>query len=366
MKVCFIQPDAPLWEDCLTGVRHDFYHRPKYVQLCAQQENGTALACVALDGGQRLFFPLIIRPIAPEQTGGQAACDAITPYGYPTPLLMMGAGSENAQQEFFARALREILAALKRRGVVSVFARLHPLLPLPIEPLRSQGTLVRHGETVYLDLSLPEAELWRQIRPQNRTRINQALRMGYVAEIDPRWDHFEDFFAVYTETMRRVDANPYYFFPRAYFHELKAALGNSLSLWIVRRDQAIAAVGLFTECCGIVQFHLSGLRAEFGHDNPMKLMLDGVRRWAKSRGNRWLHLGGGVGCRPDSVFKFKSGFSQLRAEFGTWRAVTDADAYRRLVDRWQSQTDIPADTPEGFFPAYRRPCLRTCNNITMG
>ena len=162
--------------------------------------------------------------------------------------------------------------------------------------------------------------------------------------------------------MTRVGAEPHYFFPRSYFHELKNGLRGSLHLWLVRFRDSVACAGLFSEVCGIVQAHLLGSRPEYNRNEPTRLMMHSVRRWAKSRGNRLFHLGGGVGGRRDSLFQFKSGFSKLRGEFYTFRAVVDAKAYAALVRACRPHMATDAiDTPD-FFPAYRMPVpeLTTC------
>ena len=162
--------------------------------------------------------------------------------------------------------------------------------------------------------------------------------------MDPSWSCFDEFFAIYTDTMRRVGADDYYFFDRQYFHDLKAALDGALHLSVGRVNGSIACAGLFTEVCGIVQFHLSGLRSEYSEHEPVKLMVDFVRHWAKQRGNRALHLGGGVGGQKDSLFQFKSGFSKLRGDFHTWRAVVDPDAYQALLSQWQERAPTEPDS----------------------
>jgi hypothetical protein len=45
-----------------------------------------------------------------------------------------------------------------------MFARSHPVLALPMEPLARVGTVVGRGDTVSIDLGLADDELWRQTR----------------------------------------------------------------------------------------------------------------------------------------------------------------------------------------------------------
>jgi hypothetical protein len=364
MKSEFISADNPLWQKCLAEAPHDFYHMPGYVQLCAETEHGSAQAFVVDDGRHRFFLPLIIRPIKGDGATKGALYDAGSPYGYPAPLLI-GGDSQAERTAFLDGALQSLLVALRERRIVSLCLRLHPLLPLPHEPFCRHGTLVRHGETVLIDLTQSEEEWWRQTRAQHRNHINRAIRSGCVAEIDRDWARFDDFFNLYTETMRRVNADAGYFFSRDYFRRLKLVLGDNLHLGTVRLGDATVCAGLFSEVCGIVQFHLAGRRDTVNSSAPMKLLTHFVRRWAKQRGNRVFHLGGGLSARKDSLFFFKSGFSKVRGVFLTWRAVIDDDAYRALVAEGGKRAGAPCQAADDYFPAYRQSLrndggLRSC------
>jgi lipid II:glycine glycyltransferase (peptidoglycan interpeptide bridge formation enzyme) len=214
------------------------------------------------------------------------------------------------------------------------------------------GTLVRHGETVSIDLTLPTEELWAQTRLNHRRDITRAVRLRYVARMDEEWRHLESFKHLYEATMVRRSAAPFYFFEDAYFDRLRDALGESLHLCVVEKVGAVAAAGLFVETDGIVQYHLSGTGDAFSAVQPTKLMMHFVRGWAKARGNQVLHLGGGVGGRDDSLLVFKVGFSPLRHTFTTLRMVIDEREYGRLVSARDPRLDPSARGD--YFPLYRQ------------
>ena len=77
-----------------------------------------------------------------------------------------------------------------------------------------------------------------------------------------------------------------------------------------------------------------------------------VMHWAQAQGAAYMHLGGGLGGREDSLFHFKAGFSKQRADFFTYRVIADPSAYETLCARWQEHHHAPLD--ETFFPAYRK------------
>jgi hypothetical protein len=181
-----------------------------------------------------------------------------------------------------------------------------------------------------------------------------------VARLDERWEAYDTFIDIYYENMRRLDASSYYYFPREYFYQLKSVLGAGLQLCLVEIDGGIVAGDLFAETCGIAQGLLSGTRDAYSRGSVPKTLIHAFRHFAKARGNRILHLGGGVGGAKDSLFQFKAGFSHLRTPFFTWRLVGDQRVYAQLVHRWEARQHVGADAIEGYFPAYRKPAADQC------
>lgn len=347
MRADLIGPGDARWRDFLGCVRHDFYHLPEYVALSARQEGGTPAAFWAEDGATALLVPLVLRPVPADLGPGSGWRDAATPYGYPCPL-WRGPGPD-ADLDRLLSAFRVTGSAA---GVVCAFLRLHPLLPLPEGPLRSHGDLVEHGRTIYLDLTRPPADLDRDTRANHLADVRRLVREGYRVRVDD-WDQLDAFVAIYRETMAFRSADAFYFFDRDYFRDLRRCLGAHLHLCAVQGpDGDLAAAGLFTGVGELMQFHLSGTAGAHRRAGPAKLMLIHMRDWARERGLGFLHLGGGVGCREDSLAFFKQGFSSLRARFLTLRMVLDPTAYAVLLDR---RRDRVAGSGDGFFPAYRRP-----------
>ena len=340
MKAELLGVDASSWASFLGDNRHDFYHLPEYVALCAEQEGGKPTALLASEGGRAMLLPLILRPIP----GG--ATDATSPYGYPGPLV-----SENGGADFVRKALIGCADLMRANGATSLFVRNHPLLGPPLPD--GVGTVIEGGDTVSVDLTQPSEELWRQTMSGHRSQINRAIRSGRVARFDTDWTAFDDFKDLYRRTMQRVSADSYYFFDDGYFERLRTALGDRLRLCVVIADDTVAAAALFVETCGIVQFHLAGSDPAFASEGLTKLMLHHARSWAKERGDVVLHLGGGLGGSNDSLLRFKAGFSSLRHRYQTLRVVLDQVEYDRLVRR-RSEDGALALRP-GFFPAYRAP-----------
>ncbi len=354
-------PSDPKWTGVLEQVEHDFYHLPRYAETCAKPSNAEAMAFHIEEEGNHLFLPMIARPL-PDfgDQGLQAWRDASSPYGYPGPII---AGPERGgpnKPGFATRAVRALLERMQEMAILTAFVRFHPLLDPPLEPFSATGELVLHGRTVSIDLRLPAEQIWRETRRNHRSQIAQLRESGAIVERDSAWTHFDEFLHAYQATMDRVGAQQSYYFDRSYYEGLRAALGDRAHLFIMRFGDRTAAAAIITEVCGIVQYHLAATFSDFVKQHPQQLMFHEVCLWAKERGNRVLHLGGGLGGQEDDLFHFKAGFSPLRHPFHTWRARSDATLYKRVVSLWE-QKMRPDSVDPVFFPPYRQ--LYSCCRV---
>jgi hypothetical protein len=86
---------------------------------------------------------------------------------------------------------------------------------------------------------------------------------------------------------------------------------------------------------------------------------DTERVWAKEKGARVFHLGGGGGSQKDSVFRYKAGFSDRRHAFFTWRWILQPDVFEELrakKTRWNTANRL-RPTSAGYFPSCRCPAV---------
>ena len=344
----FIQPDDRRWSAMLAGTPHDFYHRPEYVSFAAAHSGGSAQAFLAECGDAALLVPLVVRSLPTALDVPASWRDAISPYGYSSPLMVAGCSTATE-----AELWQSFVEMCRNASIISVFLRSHPLLPLPDGAGTVGAAVVCHGETVVIDLSESVDELWQQTRRNHRRSLRTLEKEGFHTDFD-NWAELDDFIHLYRATMRRVGAREEYLFTSDYFHELKAIGQEHVHLCTVlnAENNTVGAL-LFFSCQGIVQTHLTGTAAEYQELSPSTLLYDAVRSWAKSQGYNFLHLGGGVGSQNDSVFAFKAGFSKHRALFHTVRMVCDPERYACLAARVEAE-DRATDISRGYFPVYRQ------------
>jgi hypothetical protein len=356
MDVLHVEVDDPTWCDVLERLPHDFYHLPEYVRLDGEWNHARPMAYLARSGDEELFIPYLLRrcgDLFPEAGVAEKVYDVVSPYGYPGLLLSDAA---RKSPTFARQAMHRLSESLRDMGVCSGFFRMHPLLGDGLHELFPDGFLTPGGETVAMDLTLNERELWKGIRDGHRSTINKCKRLGFVPRMVPLSEYVECVVEIYRDTMDRVQAKDSYYFGRDYFARL-GEMRAQVHCCVVESGGLPAAACVFLECGGIVQAHLGGTRSEFLSKSPFHLLLYHVAVWAKSRGNRYLHIGGGVGASNDGLLRFKRGFSQLLFPFSTLRLVTDDAKYRELTTRRAQAAHVPVEefSCREFFPAYRAP-----------
>jgi len=359
VDVAHLELDDPRWSGALARLPHDFYHRPEYVGLDADWNHARPMAFLARAGEAELFVPYLLRRcegLGPEPAGAEPVWDVVSPYGYPGLLL-----SEAARRSprFAREAVRGLSETLRARGVCSAFFRMHPLLGAGVPALFPEGFFTPGGETVAMDLTLDDRQLWKAVREGHQWTIKKCMRLGFAPRMVSLRDHVDGVMEIYHDTMDRVQARESYYFGREYFARL-ADVPERVHCCLVDWQGRTAAACIFFECGGIVQAHLGGTRSEFLSRSPFHLLLYFVAEWARARGNRYLHMGGGVGGSNDRLLQFKRGFSPLLFPFWTLRLVTDPKAYRELTMRRARAADVPPEemAGAGFFPAYRAPIRR--------
>jgi hypothetical protein len=339
-QAALLDPAAPEWKDALQHADHDMYHVPEYVVLDARLYGGTPAAFWYAEEGRQLLMPLIIRDV-PDS----GLRDALSPYGYPGPVSNAATGDTG----FWERACAALLETLRAHGIVTAFVRLHPLLPAPLSALEKFGVVVRHGETVSMDLTVSMDEMWKQTRSDHRNHINRARRAGTRVVFDD-WSRLNEWVQVYHDNMRRVGATSYYFFTAEHLAELRERVGDRMHLAVAMEGEEVVGGNTFFSYDGLATGYVSSTRRARNRYAD-ELLYDEVRRWCKNRGDRRFHLGGGKGGRNDSLFSYKAGFSPSRHPFHTWRVVADPVAYERLVRDRKPDAD-PAEM-SGTFPPYR-------------
>ena len=315
--------------------QYDFYHLAEYHQLEYSQQ--PLLLCFN-SKNTSLALPVVLRNIE-----GTQYKDITSVYGYAGPL----SNNENPDEQAIKDFHEELLNFFDFHRIVSVFNRLHPLIGNQELLLSGLGKIVDTNQTVGIDISLPEKEQKRQYANSLKNQINKLKLRNIAVKKAQTNEEIDIFIEIYFENMKRVNAAKMYFFSKDYFYRFINDLPATLFLAYYEDD--VISGSLVTSCNGIVQPHLSATRNDFLHWSPLKLVWDCIRADAIEKKEKWLHLGGGVGGKDDSLFQFKAQFSNLRFLFKTWQYIHNEKIYNQLVSE-KYNNNIPKSS---YFPLYR-------------
>ena len=264
--------------------------------------------------------------------------DLITPYGYGG-WLIEGDGEKAELFSEFGEWCRE-------HNVVSEFVRYHPMLNNAA--LAEAFYDVTHlGKTVAMDLSSPDT-IWSNFTSKNRNMVRKALKSGVQIYHGQYPSIYKTFKEIYDLTMNSDHASDYYYFKDEFYDSIRNDLSDESEVFWAELDGKIIAASIMIFANGYMNYHLSGSLREYQHLAPSNLLLYKAALWGCRNGCKSLHMGGGVGSKEDSLYKFKSAFNRNEAkQFSIGKKIYLNDIYEKL-----SQMKNP-DSETGFFPKYR-------------
>ena len=345
----FLRVDDPSWMQVLDLCDHDIYHLPTYASLEAAWIQAEPVAFRFDNNKYTMLLPLLLRP-----TPSGMGFDAVTPYGYSSPVFTHG-----APLEFMIEALFAFQKAAEGRGLITTFIRLHPIFLedlgcVDTVPAGSWTQTVR-GNTVTMPLNGDHDEWLGRVAKGHRFDICKLNGSGcmFILDSDEAWNAFP---SIYRSTMERIGASKEYCFSDEYLAAFRQQLFRYVHCGaVVDPHGEVMCAALFTSVSGIVQYHLSGTKAEFIKQAPIKLVLSNMRKWAKENKMKHFHLGGGLGSGSDSLFEFKQRFGGEAMTFRTVSVVHNKQAFRRECENWCSHAQVESFESNGFFPPYRVP-----------
>lgn len=336
-KFEIIDLSQPEWNKVVKSSNvHDFHHTSYYHSI---DNSFTNKMFVGYDGEDFIALPLVIRPI-----GDTNFFDCTSVYGYAGPITNKSNFNFNDDFKIFFKKSFDNYCF--DNSIISAFSRLHPLIDQS-DFFNNFGKIVDVNKTISIDLTISPEQQRVQYRKSNKSEINQLKRKGFTVEEAANQDDIDAFVSIYYETMERVSATSGYFFSREYFNSFLNNSNFESKLLLAKYDNKVVAGAIFTLTEKIMQYHLAGTTEQYIKETPMKLILDEARLLGNQLHLQDLHLGGGVGgSDEDSLFRFKSGFSNKQCDFKVWQYIIDTDKYNELSEKITNKNS-------NFFPLYR-------------
>lgn len=308
----------------------DVYYLKEYGEVWADYEKADFELFEYKEGSNSVIYPVLKRKIDDKW------CDITSPYGYSGPFA-------NSQDKSFYQEFRQAFNLYcQKNHVVSEFIRFHPLLK---NHSVAQGIIPtrKRGQTVWIDLSKSEDQLFSDLRKTHRNIIRKAQHSNLSIKLE-KSEKIDDFYRLYVDTMKRKKAINYYLFSEKFFKDHFNKLNNNI-FWLgaYYQDKPVAGA-VFLKSANFLHYYFSGSDSQYLSLSPGTLILWEAIKIGKKLGLHKFHLGGGI---DDKLFFYKTGFSDNLADFYTGEVIHNRKIYNLLTRK--------NGTPKGnYFPLYRR------------
>lgn len=342
--------ESDLWNQIVsTFEKRDIYYTAEHARLYKIHGDGEPILIYYYDEFVRAINVVMVRDIA---TSGlfsnlprKTYYDIATPYGYGG-MLIQGSQNYNSLQQL----KRDYIQFCRDNGIICEFARFHPILENYNNTVLYQVSEVGPSVTIQLDL---KSRIRENYEASKRNDLKRAKKFNLRTVLSNDMDLIDSFIPLYYDTMTRDGAKDYYYFGKEYFESLFQNLKENVFFAYVKNDSEIIAMAIFFFYDRKIHYHLSASKNEFSNLSPTNLLIDYVAHWGSEHGFSELVLGGGLGGKEDSLFRFKRKFNKnFNRKFYIGQRIFDKEKYDKLVSLRGANIEGEEST---YFPKYRQP-----------
>lgn len=334
----FVVTDKEQWTNYINkSFEFEFYHSWYYHSI---DKRGKPLLFIYEEEDDFIAIPFLKREITNSEW-----YDLTSVYGYSGPV------SNRKMEDIKPEMIRhfEIIFKdfLKENNIISVFSRLHPFFKQNLL-LNQLGGIKNNGKTIYIDLSVSLEKQQENYHKRLLRQIRQLRKKPYIIREASTEEEITLFTAIYQENMNRLSASTDYYYSKDYFHKLITNKDFNCKLILIYDEAKIICGAIIGYSDHIIRNHLSATHSDYVKDSPSKLLTDEISVIGRKMGLHYFHLGGGVGGKEDSLFAFKSHFSNLYLDDYIWCYIANEEVYNLLVEQNKNQ-----NKNQKIFPLYR-------------
>jgi hypothetical protein len=290
----------------------DIYYTPEYYEIYEKNGDGKAMCFVFIDGNNKAMYPFLINVIDQTKLGlNETYYDIEGAYGYN------GVISTSYDINFISSFFKSFHDFCDQSKIIVEFTRFHPLLKNHLFSKKNSYFKLNRN-TVALDLTKDLDIIWsKEYSSENRNMIRKGEKTLQVL-IESSEESFLDFGNLYRENMRRINANEFYFFNDNYFKNFYKLFGDNI--FLISSVDRLTNVKLSSVFIILYKdyahYHLSARETLIKNNSSNNFALHYAIQFAKERGCKWFHFGGGNSLNSDDpLFRFKRNFSSQTFPF---------------------------------------------------
>jgi hypothetical protein len=338
--------DQKGWSEALNRIppeKADINFMPEWYATWQNYEQSIPKCIVSEIDGFLFVYPFFLKPIDGYSLV-KTYYDIQTAYGYGGVIT----NRTNLPEAAILKFNRNVNSWLHDNNVIAEFIREHPLL----NHCRRDADYRKVRKNVYIetsrDYSIPDKKA--------RQNVSKILRNNEIAiQIDTEMNNLDDFIRLYNLNTIRLNMSKYYYFPTEYFYNVRDMLGKKSRLIHVVYKEKIINSTLFLFFGNKGTMHLAGSDHAYQALRGNDLMYYSAIELSKNMGLEMLTIGGGLSANEDdSLFRFKSKFSDLHKDVMVGKKIINPVVYEKLVAQWADKHPELKDKYQHFFLKYRQ------------
>lgn len=324
----------------------DIYYLAEYGKLYEEIEGGK-LEVFNYESNIGNVRNLFIKREIPVRINGTKYFDIITPYGYGGPTIIE-CYNQSKKNKLVMEYYNSFMNYCIENNIVSEFIRFHPLNK-NYEDFNNIYETIYLRNTVITNLKKHNDPFQKEFKKGARKEVRKALREGVTYKIYEKPNNLDNFKELYYSTMKRNQAEDYYYFPEEYFDQMLKNIGkNILVIELIYENQVISSE-LYLIKGKIIHAHLLGNNEEYMYLGAGGVLEYAASVWGKENGFDYIHHGGGISNdENDPLLRYKRKFGQNEElMFYIGKKIWNTLVYDKLCE--YKKVDKTVD----FFPAYR-------------
>lgn len=331
--------------------KYDVYYLSRYVKAFQIHGDGVPTLIYYYDEEIRAVNIVMIRDIAEDEKfkdkiKPNSLFDITTPYGYGGFIIEGTPNDSNLK-----KLNEEYSNYCCLKNIISEFVRFHPVLEN--SKMNSEIYEVMDlGKTITMDL-ISKEQIWNDLSSKNRNVIRKAIKSGVEIYWGRSPELIDQFIPLYNSTMNKDDATDYYYFNKEFYKSVLEDLKYNSLIFYALYDQKIISISMIIFGNDNMHYHLSASDREYQSLAATNLLLYEVACWGCENGYKTFHLGGGLGSKEDSLYKFKKAFNKnSETYFSIGKKIFDQEKYDELIEIREKGTKGFEES--SFFPGYRK------------
>lgn len=322
----------------------DIYFQPEYGKLYEKIEGGIC-EVFEFKGESGAIKNMYIKRPVPWAIEGVQYYDVTTPYGYGGPIVAEGNYSSELGKNYY----KQWLTYCTNNRIIAEFVRFHLFDNIELRNL-FHGDIFRISENVVLLLNKSMDEIWMAFEHKVRKNVKKALNSNLVVTIDPSGEQLDRFLNIYYSTMKRNNAQKYYYFESDYFKNIIDNLYGQFMFFHVWYKETLISTELVLCSSRYVYSFLGGTLEEYYPMRPNDLLKYEIIKWSKQTGHIAFILGGGYGGTIDGIYRYKKAFAPGDdVPFFVGHYIHNQNIYDKLVNKRNKNCYLN----ENYFPLYR-------------